>query len=106
MKDFIPDETKSQEKEKKLSEPKAIERPTSSTFEQRITASPVAKKSAYDHGIELKDINGSGPKGRILLQDVLSKRSALYTDIPLKNMRKTISKRLVEPFTTITSNSG
>lgn len=98
MKDFTPDETKSQEKEPK--ESKTIEKSVS-TSERRIETTPVAKKAAYERGIELKDINGSGPKGKILLQDVLSTKSASYTDISLTNMRKTISKRLVESFTTI-----
>lgn len=116
MKDFTPDETKPKEKEKNVTdedekeknvtdETKPKERESkesiSSTSGQRTGATPIAKKAARERGIELKDINGSGPKGRILLQDVLSTKSASYTDIPLTNMRKTISKRLLESFTTI-----
>ncbi len=36
----------------------------------RILATPVARKMALEHGIELNTVIGSGPGGRILLEDV------------------------------------
>ena len=37
-----------------------------------ISASPSAKRLAREHGIDLSEIRGSGPEGRILKQDVLA----------------------------------
>lgn len=91
---------------------------TTSAPTDRIIASPLAKKLALEKGISLKGINGTGPHGRITAKDVESYKppapaaatslstasaspaaatppaSASYTDIPLTNMRKVISKRL------------
>lgn len=75
----------------------------------RIIASPFAKMLALEKGLSLKGVEGSGPNGRITAKDVealVSKKaaeptatataasSATFTDIPLTNMRKVISKRL------------
>ena len=37
---------------------------------QRIIASPLARKIAQDKGLDLTTIQGSGPNGRIILRDV------------------------------------
>ena len=37
----------------------------------RVKASPLAKKVAAQHGVDLRTISGSGPGGRIVAQDVL-----------------------------------
>ncbi|KAF9542789.1 pyruvate dehydrogenase complex dihydrolipoamide acetyltransferase component (E2) [Mortierella hygrophila] len=84
---------------------------------ERIFASPIAKKIANDKNINLSDLSGSGPHGRILKADVESytpaakaapatkaapapaapaPAGAAYTDIPLTNMRKIIAQRLTE----------
>jgi pyruvate dehydrogenase E2 component (dihydrolipoamide acetyltransferase) len=39
--------------------------------DQRIVASPLAKKTAREHGIDLHNVNGTGPSGRIIQVDVL-----------------------------------
>uniref|UniRef100_A0A914LKW9 Acetyltransferase component of pyruvate dehydrogenase complex n=1 Tax=Meloidogyne incognita TaxID=6306 RepID=A0A914LKW9_MELIC len=94
----------------------AVQAPTQSPQEtmvkgDRLKASPLAKKLAGEHGIDLSSLPGSGPGGRILAAD-LSQTSAQapipsgaptaeYTDIPLSNMRKTIAKRLAEAKSTI-----
>lgn len=84
--------------------------------DQRIKASPLAKKLAAEKGIDISKINGSGDNGRITKKDVdsyvpapaaapaaSSKAPAVYqggteghTDIPLTQMRKVIARRLGE----------
>lgn len=77
-----------------------------------VKASPLAKKIAADKGINLKNIQGSGPNGRIvqrdLNQDSTGGISSLTTfasgaeveKIPHTNMRKTIARRLSESVNT------
>ena len=73
----------------------------------RIKASPLAKRIAADIGVNLADVAGSGPEGRIVMRDldqvsastvprVLVAQGAAYTDVPLSQMRKAIAKRLVQ----------
>ena len=84
----------------------------------RVKASPLAKKIAADKGIDLSTIQGSGPGGRIVREDVenakpgaaapaASSAAAPATpaaapvatlealEIPVSNMRKSIGKALV-----------
>lgn len=87
--------------------------PVSSTG-TRIKASPLAKKIAAEKRLDLSTLQGSGPGGRILKEDVLNaKPGAVATDttssapaaapaatlealdIPVTNMRKSIGKALV-----------
>jgi len=91
--------------------PAPVAAPAASTGE-RIKASPLAKKIAGEKGIDLASIQGSGPGGRILKEDVLNAKpvaaspaaSAPATtpaatlealEIPVSNMRKSIGKALV-----------
>lgn len=71
----------------------------------RIVASPLAKKIAADKGIDLARLDGSGPGGRIVKDDVLNAKAApagvvaaSREDNVVRNspMRKTIAKRLLE----------
>ncbi len=78
---------------------------------ERIFASPLAKRIAADKGINLQNITGSGPRGRIIKQDLEGQeRNALavkqrnpisHSLEPLTNMRKVIAKRLVESKQTV-----
>jgi len=79
----------------------------------RIKASPLAKKIAAEKGIDLATLQGSGPGGRILKEDVLNAKPGAAApaagsapaaapaatlealDIPVTNMRKSIGKALV-----------
>ncbi|ADE55192.1 dihydrolipoamide acetyltransferase family protein [Coraliomargarita akajimensis] len=80
----------------------------------RVKASPVAKKIAAEKGIDLSTIQGSGPGGRIVKEDVLNAKPGAAPaaggapaapaapaatlealDIPVSNMRKSIAKALV-----------
>ncbi len=95
----------------------------------RVKVSPVARKMAEEHGLDLAQIPGSGPNGRIIKRDIqnaLEKgigkaapapaggkppkmQPSLQIDIgtlqgmslKLTNMRKTIARRLVESKTQI-----
>lgn len=74
----------------------------------RILASPLAKKIAADKGVDLSRVEGSGPGGRIVKDDVLAAAErgtaapvagvAAPADEVVRNspMRKTIAKRLLE----------
>ncbi|MBL0355810.1 MAG: pyruvate dehydrogenase complex dihydrolipoamide acetyltransferase [Chitinophagaceae bacterium] len=90
-----------------------------SSSDQRIKASPLAKKLAADKGIDLAKVNGSGDNGRITKKDIDSYMPAAapaaasapaaktaapvyagaaegHTDVPLTQMRKVIARRLGE----------
>ncbi|KAL2267894.1 hypothetical protein VTJ83DRAFT_5171 [Remersonia thermophila] len=69
--------------------------------------SALAKRLAVELGVPLKGLKGTGPGGRITEEDVKKAASApapaaaaasgaLYEDIPISNMRKTIATRLKE----------
>lgn len=78
---------------------------------ERIKASPLAKKIAKDRGINLQHVQGTGPNGRIIKRDLdqtvskevsfpsptnqISSPSEEDQKIPLSMMRKTIAKRLL-----------
>jgi len=81
--------------------------------DDRIKASPLAKKIAAEKGIDIAALAGSGDGGRIVKKDVdqytpaanTSKAATMpfmpvgtegFTDIPLTSMRKTIARRLSE----------
>lgn len=100
------------QKEKKTSEKeeKTEKTSTSSASDNgRIKASPLAKKIAEDKGIDLSQVEGSGPEGRIIKRDIedykpaaaSGTQSVQYTseedeDIKISQMRKTIARRLAE----------
>jgi len=88
----------------------------------RIKASPLAKKIAAEKGINLSHVRGTGPNGRIVKKDVLEAEnnppkapSATVTPTPapqifatledkeikISNMRGTIARRLLEAKNTI-----
>lgn len=85
--------------------------PVQTTSDERVKASPLAKKIAADKGIDLSQLAGSGDGGRVIKKDVDSfqpgtAKSAVtiptvsgqegHTDIQLTQMRKTIARRLSE----------
>ena len=95
--------------------------------EERIKASPLAKKEAEERGIDLRQVNGTGPGGRIVRDDILNFRppgrpaakpapeiaaqqgpqgtsapaAAGITAKPLSRMQQTIARRMVEAKTQI-----
>jgi len=86
--------------------------------DERVKASPLAKKLAQEKGVDIQAIKGSGDSGRIIKRDVDSFTTAAakpqpqkatmpmlpampagterHTDIPLTQMRRIIAQRLVE----------
>ena len=69
----------------------------------RILASPVARRLAMEHGIDLRGVVGTGPRGRIKKEDVLKvveEASQFSETITLRGIRKTVAERMSESFST------
>jgi len=73
--------------------------------EDRIKASPLVKKISKEQNIDLANINGSGPSGRIIKRDLASNENAKASTPDTKiqhevikpsTMRKVIAKRTLE----------
>jgi pyruvate dehydrogenase E2 component (dihydrolipoamide acetyltransferase) len=80
----------------------------------RVRSSPLARRLASEQGLQLDQIRGTGPGGRIVRRDIESAleagaagqapaaaapapaREGDFTDIPLTQIRKTIARRLSE----------
>jgi pyruvate dehydrogenase E2 component (dihydrolipoamide acetyltransferase) len=83
-----------------------------SNSDERVKASPLAKKMAADKGISLNALNGSGEGGRIVRKDIenfspaaqiaaSTSQAAIFgqesfDEVPVSQMRKTIAARLSE----------
>lgn len=103
--------------------PAEVAKPTGSA--QRVFASPLARRVAKNKGVDLATVQGSGPRGRIILADIEKAKSGAaapraasldvavataasaidprafyekdsYEEIPLDGMRKTIARRLTQ----------
>jgi pyruvate dehydrogenase E2 component (dihydrolipoamide acetyltransferase) len=120
-----PAAAKPQEAEKATSPATTHSQISSCTLDtgNRIFASPLAKRIAEQENINLSSVQGSGPHGRIVKEDVLSakdkggvstksaqasvaspimgRNSEEYVLIPNSNMRKVIAKRLLESKQTV-----
>lgn len=95
---------------------------------KRLFASPLVRRLAKEHGVDLAALKGSGPNGRIVRRDLEAHlalveaqpaqaapaaeprpaasapalvETAEYTDIPHTGMRRAIARRLTESVTTI-----
>jgi len=111
------EETKEEEtKEEEAKEEETITIPEINDIskDKRLKASPLAKKIAEEKGINLTNIKGSGDGGRIIKKDIeenteiISAQSSTniilpktigeesFDEVPISQMRKTISKRLSE----------
>jgi pyruvate dehydrogenase E2 component (dihydrolipoamide acetyltransferase) len=122
LKDYIPlaliqDNSNTEVKSEKTEEKKDIQIKDNiilSDQNNRIFASPLAKRIAKDESVDLRNIAGSGPHGRIIKDDVLKnignkntstmmvgRNPEEYKKIPNNNIRKVIAKRLVESKQTI-----
>ncbi len=72
-------------------------------------ASPMARRLAAQHGVDLSGLTGTGPRGRIAKADVLgavgvsasASEAGSVTVIPMSKMRKAIARRLTESKSTI-----
>ena len=93
-----------------VAEAKIAEVPQSviNSGDDRIKASPLAKKLAQDKGIDIQNINGSGDNGRIVKRDIENYTPVAqsgssssgwvesYDEVNVSQMRKTIAGRLAE----------
>jgi len=81
--------------------------------EERVVASPAAKRLAREHGLDLTQVRGSGPGGRIVEEDVkrfiegTRMQPRVREIIPLTGIRKTTAERVSQsartaPHSTIT----
>ena len=107
-------EEETKEKEAKEEETITIPEIDDISKDKRLKASPLAKKIAEEKGINLTNIKGSGDGGRIIKKDIeenteiISAQSSTniilpktigeesFDEVPISQMRKTISKRLSE----------
>ena len=88
------------------SEQKEVKSTASVTEDGRIKASPLARKMAEEKGIELSNVQGSGPEGRIIKRDIEEYTPARQPVAPaasredkehrVSQMRKAIARRLAE----------
>jgi pyruvate dehydrogenase E2 component (dihydrolipoyllysine-residue acetyltransferase) len=101
----------------KEEKPTQLDMKTNVNTGEREFATPLAKRIAADKGIDLKSIQGSGPHGRIVKDDVLNfnfgatmstkaqnfvgRHSEEFRKVPNTNIRKVIASRLIESKTTI-----
>ena len=87
---------------------------SSTSFSSHVKASPLAKRIAKDEGVSLSQINGSGPHGRVIKDDVLNflssggaksgavRRNAQeFYSVKNSNIRKVIARRLLESKQTV-----
>lgn len=88
------EEPKKDEPKKEVAEEKPVPK-----AEERIIASPLAKKMAANRGIDLTKVKGSGPRGRIMSRDLERVEKAPvkrgeYEEVELSQMRRAIATRL------------
>jgi pyruvate dehydrogenase E2 component (dihydrolipoyllysine-residue acetyltransferase) len=90
------------------------EEPVAETGETRIKASPLARRMAKQAGIDLAQVRGSGPGGRIMERDIQAAQTApkpapapaaapaaqTAGSVPLNKMRQAIARRMTESKTT------
>ncbi len=94
--------------------PNAPAAPVANIGEKRIFSSPLARRLAAQKGVDIADISGSGPHGRVIKRDVEGfmpvaaaavttsmDGDAPFEEIKLSNMRKTIARRLTESKQTV-----
>jgi pyruvate dehydrogenase E2 component (dihydrolipoamide acetyltransferase) len=73
----------------------------------KLRASPAARRLAREKGVELKQVPGSGPKGRVQGWDVEQRTASVLPEgaqpgvIPLQGMRRTIAERMQSSWQTI-----
>lgn len=101
-----------------------VKAPAAVEAAERIPASPLARRLAEEHGVDLRLVKGTGPGGRITKEDIeayLKAREAVptipkpevvappvevapeveYEEKPLSRMRQTIARRMAESKRTV-----
>lgn len=117
----VPDEEEAAVKATEMKEPPPVDEEEVAHLPQGLRASPLARRIAEENDIDLKRIEGSGPRGRIVKQDVEAflekprepERPSLpeavpsvpkltfvpelkTEEVPLSRLRATIGRRMVE----------
>jgi len=103
-------------KEKKPEVEAKAEAPKSTGESREIKASPLARNIAREHNVDIAQVSGTGPGGRITKEDVLKyieegkpaaapavpevSAGAGEETVPLSTMREVIARRMVESFQT------
>jgi len=95
------------------------EAPSSDAAHERVFASPLARRLARERGLDLRDVVGTGPGGRVTRRDLerapdaerpapspasparAAEAAAAFVDEPLTGMRRAIARRLTESKTTV-----
>lgn len=84
-----------------------IEAESTTSVEERVIASPAAKRLAKEHGISLAQVMGTGPEGRVVEEDVkrlveqVSQAAPHVREvIPLVGIKKTTAERVAKSFRT------
>lgn len=80
--------------------PQAMPHRPSATSPARPQASPAVRRRAAELGIDLAEVRGSGPRGRIELAD-LESRVGGDLNIPLRGVRRAIARTMTEAWRTI-----
>jgi pyruvate dehydrogenase E2 component (dihydrolipoamide acetyltransferase) len=100
-------ETEKEEKKEELVETLEVKAETLSNAEERVLASPAAKRLAREHGVNLAQVKGTGPEGRIVEDDVQefiqqANQTAPHVKeiIPLTGIKKTTAERVSTSFRT------
>jgi len=99
--------------DEELPEVEAIAEAPVERVEKRVLASPAAKRVAKEHGVDLAQVKGTGPEGRIVEEDVkrfieeAKVARKIRQVIPLSGIRKTAAERVslsakTAPHSTIT----
>lgn len=83
------------------------EKAKTTIFKEPSLASPAAKRFAKEHGVDLVQVQGTGPEGRIIEEDVKSfiEKQAVTTlkikeEFPLSGIRKITAERVASSFQT------
>ncbi len=112
------EEKKDEKEEPEEKKEKHDEEPRKETLREDgvIKASPLARRMADEHGIDLKKLDGSGPEGRIVKRDIeaimekgvaveekpsVAAAEPVAETIELTGMRKAIARRMVESKSTV-----
>ncbi|MEM2888546.1 MAG: dihydrolipoamide acetyltransferase family protein [Candidatus Bathyarchaeia archaeon] len=98
-------ETPAKKTTEKIS-PEPAKPPEGPEVAEKVKASPLAKKLAEELGININEVVGTGPGGRITREDVLAfaakkqkvvaEEAAEFQVVPLTSMRKAIASKMVQ----------
>jgi pyruvate dehydrogenase E2 component (dihydrolipoamide acetyltransferase) len=92
-------------------DPPTEQAPHATAAGERLRTSPLARRLAGERGLDLGQLQGSGPGGRIVKRDIedavkggrlpsaerrAPRPASEFEDVPLTQLRKTIAKRLAE----------